>query len=444
MRSNRFLSSLSRVVVAALALSVLAPVAAQAEKVKTKTALTSTGVVPGAGGVARLIVRTSTRGGFGVQASSLAPSSSYDVLVGGIKVATLPSDDTGYGRVRFSTGKVGENLVLGFDPRGEAIEIRGATGDDVLVGHVAAPAGSETDKACCIPGGEHTECEDRTPADCTALGGTSSAAGSCFPDPCGSARPPAASVVCCVPDNSGPLCEDRSQADCLTAGGSVVQADSCASDPCNAAPPSPDDHVQCCVAAYYVWACEDHTVAECEQLGGLDKGPGSCSPNPCGDVPPSIAHGICCLPSPAGDEVECEDFNATDCTAAGGVAKGTGGACDATTCADVPPPNPDVMCCVQPPLSGEVECESQTVSDCAAAGGFNKGAGVCAIDTCADVVPVETGVMCCEPNGGNNEIRCENHTLARCLADGGTSLGDGSCPAVDPCLQPSGSNSGAN
>ena len=172
-------------------------------------------------------------------------------------------------------------------------------------------------------------------------------------------------------------------------------------------------------------------MAECQQLGGIDKGPGACSPNPCGDVPPSTGHGICCLPNAAGDEIECEDRKAADCVAGGGVVKTEGGACGVDTCADVLPPNPDVMCCV-PNLTGdESECEDRTVSQCDAEGGVNKGIGVCAVDTCADVVAAVPDVMCCMPH--NDEIRCEDRSLARCLADGGTSLGEGVCPAVDPC-----------
>jgi hypothetical protein len=424
---------LSIFLLAVLAVPAAVPVAAHAERVKTQTGLSATAVRPSAHGVARLVVRTPARGGFGVKVQSLEAGTSYDVLVGGIKVSSLVTDDSGEGHVRFGTAKAGPHLVLGFDPRGESVEVRNAAGDDVLVGNVAAPAGSEQDKACCVPDDTRTKCEDRTPAECAALGGTTSAAGSCLPDPCGSAPPPAASVVCCIPDDSGPACEDRTAASCLSAGGSVVEADSCASDPCNAAPPSPDDHVQCCVAAYYVWACEDHTVAECEQLKGFNKGPGTCSPNPCGDVPPSTGHGVCCLPNAAGDEIECEDRKAADCVDAGGVVKTDSSTCGAGTCADVLPPNPDILCCVQPPLSGEFECEDRTASQCAAEGGVDKGPGVCALDTCADVIPVEPDVICCVAGGSHDQVRCEDRTLARCLADGGTSLGEGTCPAVDPC-----------
>ena len=177
-------------------------------------------------------------------------------------------------------------------------------------------------------------------------------------------------------------------------------------------------------------------MAECDQLGGFNKGPGTCSPNPCGDVPPSTGHGVCCLPNAAGDEIECEDRKAADCVAGGGVVKSAGSICDVDTCADVPAPNPDVMCCLTDPLHGESECEDRTASQCAAEGGVNKGVGVCAVDTCADVS--EPDVMCCVPHGSDAELRCEDRTLARCLADGGSSLGEGICPDVDPCNTGSG------
>src|SRR5205085_7045235 len=161
-------------------LTLAVPCASQAERVRTKQLLHATEALPAAQGVARLLVRTSTRGGFGIKAQSLEASTSYDVLVGGIKVAALVTDDKGEARIRFSTAKVKDNLVLGFDPRGEAIEVRSAAGTDVLIGNFAAPAGSESDKACCIPDDERAECEDRTPDECAAIGGTTTEAGSCF------------------------------------------------------------------------------------------------------------------------------------------------------------------------------------------------------------------------------------------------------------------------
>ena len=187
---------------------------------------------------------------------------------------------------------------------------------------------------------------------------------------------------------------------------------------------------QCCVAAYYVWACEQHTVAECAALAGIDDGPGVCSPNPCGELPPSDSHGICCLPNAAGDEIECEDRKASDCVAASGVVKASGTVCTAETCADVPPPNPDVMCCLPNATSGEIECEDRTVSVCAAGGGVSKGAGVCAPTTCADVPP--PNIQCCVAKQSGTVIECEDLTAEACAAQGGVNMGAGTC-SPDPC-----------
>src|SRR5215469_5495194 len=45
--------------------------------------------------------------------------------------------------------------------------------------------------ACCVTDDSGTECEDRTPDECAAQGGTPSATGTCSPDPCGVASQPA-------------------------------------------------------------------------------------------------------------------------------------------------------------------------------------------------------------------------------------------------------------
>ena len=146
-------------------------------------------------------------------------------------------------------------------------------------------------------------------------------------------------------------------------------------------PGAPDDLTHCCVAAYYVWACEVHTVAECETLKGIDKGNAEeCSPALCGNIPPDTGHGICCLPSATGGEIECEDRSATACVAAGGVVKATGSVCTATTCADVPPPT--IQCCVPKRGGAVVECEDVSPDACAAQGGTNKGPGTCSPDPC--------------------------------------------------------------
>ena len=155
-----------------------------------------------------------------------------------------------------------------------------------------------------------------------------------------------------------------------------------------------------------------------------------CSAALCADLPPADGHGICCLPNDAGDEIECEDRAATACLAAGGVVKSNGGACAPETCADVSPPNPDVRCCLPNPAGDEIECEDRSAAACAAAGGVNRGPGACAPDTCADVGPPE--IQCCVPKRSGTEIECEDLTAEACAAAGGTDMGAGTC-RPDPC-----------
>ena len=200
------------------------------------------------------------------------------------------------------------------------------------------------------------------------------------------------------------------------------------------ATPSGNLITQCCVPAYYIWECEDRTVDECAALGGVDRGPAACSAALCADLPPSDGHGICCLPNAAGDEIECEDRTASLCLDSGGVVKPTGSVCTPETCADVIPPNPDVMCCLPNPAGDEVECEDRTASVCAAEGGVNKGPGVCALDSCADVTPPNPDVMCCLLNPGGDEIECEDRTASACAAAGGQNKGPGVC-APNSCAE---------
>jgi len=397
----------------------------------SKVDLVATAAAPTATGKARIAVRNASTGIFEVSVQGLAPRADYELVLGGIKVTTLRTNQQGVAHLRFTTRGHRGTRFLGFDPRGQAIEVRQGSGDDVLLATLPKTTDGGAKVPCCVPDDRGSECEDRAADECVAQGGTVAVATSCLPDPCGAAPPVGSPVVCCVPDETGPLCEDRTQADCATAGGTMVAAASCTPNPCAAAPAPPDTHVQCCVAAYYVWACEDHTVDECQTLGGIDKGPGACSPNPCGDVPPSRGHGICCLPNAAGDEVECEDRAATDCSAAGGVVK-SGQVCDPTICADVLPPTPDIACCVPNAAGTEIECEDLTAASCAAAGGTGRGAGVCALDTCADIVAPNAAVMCCLPKG-NGESECQDRSATQCTATGGFVAGAGACPAIDPC-----------
>jgi hypothetical protein len=233
-------------------------------------------------GLTRLVLKASDNGRFEVQVRKLDPNTTYEILVGGVKVGTLSTRGGGSGRVRFRSRPRGHDLLLGFDPRGQVLTVRSSTGADALVGTV--PGGSTGNPSgnvvCCIPDDRGSECEDRTADECTAQGGTVSTATSCLPNPCADAPPVDADVVCCLPDDSGPECEDRTAAECAAQGGMAVQATSCQPNPCAATPPA-DGDTRCCLPDDSGAECEDRTPAQCIARGGTDMGPGSCTPNPC-------------------------------------------------------------------------------------------------------------------------------------------------------------------
>lgn len=110
------------------ALALLVPAAAIAGRTKLSDGLKSTGEIEGAHGRANVIQRSATRGAFVVRG------------------AELETDADGRGKVRFSTRRRGGNRMLGFDPRGESVEVRDRAGADVLVGHVSARASAEEDR----------------------------------------------------------------------------------------------------------------------------------------------------------------------------------------------------------------------------------------------------------------------------------------------------------
>lgn len=264
----------------ALGVALSAAVAGASEKLKQD--LTSTGIVAGAKGRLQLKVKKASEGEFELRLQKLAPNASYEVIVGGVKVATIATKGNGSGRMRFRSRPRSHDLVLGFDPRGEHVEVRGPSGDDVLEAQFPQSGSGGLDPGdviCCIPDDSGPECEDRTPAECATAGGTATTATSCLADPCGSNPPVTADVICCIPDDSGPECEDRTQAECAAEAGVTVQATTCLPDPCTATPPPAD--TRCCVPDDSGPSCEDRTPAECAAAGGIDIGPGSCTPNPC-------------------------------------------------------------------------------------------------------------------------------------------------------------------
>jgi len=124
----------------------------------------------GARGRASVAARGS-KGHFEVKVRGLEASADYDLVVGGIKVAAIHTSGRGAGTARFSTRPRGVKLMLGFDPRGEAIEVRDLSGFDVLNGVVPLGSDDAPDGICCIPDDSGAECEDRSErssGDCRA------------------------------------------------------------------------------------------------------------------------------------------------------------------------------------------------------------------------------------------------------------------------------------
>lgn len=255
-------------------------------RVRIRQSLTSTAADTDATGLARLTLVSASQGRFELVVRGLQPGIAYDIVVDGLRVTTLTPGDNGRARARFRTRPRGSDLALGFDPRGAVIVVRATTGEDVLAASFPdVGGGDDGDVVCCVPDDSGPECEDRTPAECDAQGGTVVAgATSCLPNPCAGAAPVDDDIVCCLPDDSGPECEDRTQAECLAAGGSVVNATSCAPNPCSPTPPAGGDIV-CCLpdnGGDGAMECEDLSADACSAAGGQASTATSCTPNPCG------------------------------------------------------------------------------------------------------------------------------------------------------------------
>ncbi|MFM7142700.1 MAG: hypothetical protein ACKO2K_12395, partial [Alphaproteobacteria bacterium] len=239
---------------------------------------------------------------FQVVANKLAPTSPYDVVVGGVKVGSMTSNKGGSAKAKFSTQpKPGKETLLGFDPRGASISIRTPDGDEVMLGDVPEPIVKSSDAgkvACCVPDDDGgAECEDRTPERCALEGGTLAPTDSCLPDPCGgspdvngdgeSDDEDEGEILCCLPgadaatsDDPEVECEDVSAVECATQGGTVLEATSCDASPC--APSAPTSKIVCCVPDEGAYECEDRTADRCTSLGGtVMDGVADCSADPC-------------------------------------------------------------------------------------------------------------------------------------------------------------------
>jgi len=249
--------------------------------------LVNTDVDPDASGKARLRIRSADEGRFEIRTRGLQPGATYQILFSEIPVGSLTADEDGRARVRLRSEPRENFELLGFDPRGSILVVRDTGGADVLAGDVPTGGnGSDDSKiVCCVPDDSGPECEDRTPDECTAEGGTISSAATCLPNPCDTTTPPGDDdVVCCIPDDSGPECEDRTVAECSAEGGIVVAADSCLDNPC-AGIPAVDDDTRCCEADDSGSKCEDRLPSECAARGGVDIGAGICAVDSCAGVP---------------------------------------------------------------------------------------------------------------------------------------------------------------
>jgi SAM-dependent methyltransferase len=269
--------------------ALLAHAPAEAAKARSKQAFAATAVDPDARGSAAFALASASQGSFKIKFRRLAPNASFDVVVNGMRVATLATNRGGKGHMSFRTRPRGKDLPLGFDPRGAAVVLRDAAGADVLVAAipVVGPSIGAGELVCCVPDDSGPECEDRTQAECDAEGGTVVAgAPSCLPNPCPGAPSMGddGDLVCCLPDDSGPECEDRTQAECLAGGGVVVRATSCVPEPCAPIAP-PAGEVVCCLpdnGGDGAPECEDLTADACVAAGGAVVGGTSCTANPCG------------------------------------------------------------------------------------------------------------------------------------------------------------------
>jgi hypothetical protein len=264
------------------------PSIASARSEKEQGSFSSTGVDDDASGAAKLTVKNGSDGKFEVKGKKLAGDATYDVLVDGVLVGSFATSGGGSGRLRFRSRPHGKDLLLGFDPRGALVVVRDAAGQDVLAVQLAANGAlDDGDVICCLADDDGPECEDRTAAECSAAGGTVTAATSCLPNPCAGTPPPTSGdVVCCIPDDSGPECEDRTADACALEGGVAVEATSCDPNPCAPVTPSDNDDVQCCLPHDGGSECEDRTPSQCAVEGGLNAGAGTCTPNPCDALPP--------------------------------------------------------------------------------------------------------------------------------------------------------------
>jgi hypothetical protein len=258
--------------------------AAASGKIRVKAGLTATGIDPNAQGQVGLGIRGND-GTFDLKVNRLDRKTGYDVVVNGVKVASVRTSGGGGGHLRFRTRPTSKDLVLGFDPRGAQLSVRNGAGHDVLIGSLPATAVDPTATACCVPDGNGgSTCQELTADACTAATGIASQQATCIPDPC-TATPPPATMVCCTnetgDDESESECEDHDATECAAAGGMLVDAASCDPNPCAPVPPPTGDAVACCVTHENETECEVITTEACTASNGTAMTGTTCEPDPC-------------------------------------------------------------------------------------------------------------------------------------------------------------------
>src|SRR5437868_2178336 len=96
------------IVAPALAGAIVGTLAGDAAaRTRIVRALSPTVYAPAASGTAKLVLRSGSKGRFGIKARHLAANKSFDVVVDNVKVRTLATGSSGIGIVRFSTSPKG-------------------------------------------------------------------------------------------------------------------------------------------------------------------------------------------------------------------------------------------------------------------------------------------------------------------------------------------------
>ena len=268
--------------------------------VHIKRALQPTGVDADARGQAVVVINHS--GGHGrlvVRGIRLAPQSTFGIMLGGVRIGSLATNARGKGRARFSSRPGANEQTLGTDPRGKHLEVADDHGEDVLDDDIPDDTVEPDEVACCLSDHDETECEDRTPDECGAEGGTMPGPASCMPNPCATTPPEEEEAGCCIAEDDEGECERTTASECAARHG--VKVDTCDPNPCA---PSAPGVVRCCIPEHGNGGgsgsgsggadpggsdetenerpeCEQLTSDHCMQEGGTPMDAGSCEPNPC-------------------------------------------------------------------------------------------------------------------------------------------------------------------